>query len=153
MTYPVANVKVYGLDESVRTIVSLSGEPSAAGSPPFLTPNSSQEVLTMMTFDQYQQLARRTQNQSIDQTSMFIHSICGLMGELGEVASIYQKKIQGHPVDNQKVCEELGDLLWFVAEFSDWCGLNLSDVAANNVAKLLKRYPDGFEEVRSLNRE
>ena len=107
----------------------------------------------MMTFDQYQQLARRTQNQSIDQTSMFIHSICGLMGELGEVASIYQKKIQGHPVDNQKVCEELGDLLWFVAEFADWCGLNLSDVAANNVAKLLKRYPDGFEEVRSLNRE
>ena len=40
--------------------------------------------------------------------------------------------------------EELGDVLWYVANIATQCGLNLEDIIAQNVDKLLARYPDKY---------
>ena len=77
----------------------------------------------------------------------------GLMSEVGEIASIYQKKHQGHSVVTSEVALELGDLLWFAAELCDVLGYDLETIAKWNIDKLRRRYPEGFDAERSLNRE
>ena len=49
--------------------------------------------------------------------------------------------------------KELGDALWFLAEIATAMGVTLDEIAAMNISKLMKRYPDGFSEERSVNRE
>ena len=49
--------------------------------------------------------------------------------------------------------DELGDVLWYLAEAATACGLDLSQIAADNVNKLRQRYPDGFSQERSIHRD
>ena len=62
-----------------------------------------------------------------------------------------------HDLDNQVIEEhakkELGDLLWFIAEYCTAMGWTLEEVMEQNVTKLKARYPKGFEYDKSLNRE
>lgn len=105
-----------------------------------------------MTFDEYQVLARRTQNDELKADELMHHALHGLAAEVGEIHSIFQKKYQGHLVEPEKILDELGDLLWFVSETADALGFHLSSIANHNVSKLLDRYPDGFDAERSVNR-
>ena len=60
---------------------------------------------------------------------------------------------QGHDLDVNHVAEELGDVLWYVAVGAEAIGLTLGEVAQRNIDKLKRRYPDGFDKSRSINRE
>lgn len=77
----------------------------------------------------------------------------GLTGEAGEVAD-YLKKVVGHKhnLDKDTLVKELGDVMWYVAEICNAIGVEMGDVAAENIAKLQARYPDGFSTERSVNR-
>ena len=55
--------------------------------------------------------------------------------------------------DKEKIKEELGDVLWYIASMCHCLGMDLKDVAAKNVEKLMIRYPNGFDTERSKNRE
>lgn len=50
------------------------------------------------------------------------------------------------------VIDELGDLMWFIAEFCDVLHVSVEEVAERNIDKLRARYPEGFAEERSLHR-
>jgi len=64
----------------------------------------------------------------------------GLSGEVGEAASLLAKSVRdGYPVDVNKMCKELGDVLWFVALLADYYGLSLSQLANTNLEKLTGR--------------
>lgn len=106
-----------------------------------------------MDFDKYQALARRTQNRRLNHDQRLNHALRGLPAEVGEVCGLFQKIYQGHPLNIDKVVDEMGDVFWFMAELADELGISLNDVAENNIAKLRKRYPDGFSEEESLHRE
>ena len=106
-----------------------------------------------MTFRDYQELARRTQNHALWDKERLRHALFGLASEAGEILGIYQKELQGHMVSRDKVIDELGDLLWFCSELADSLEVTLDDVAMHNVAKLRERYPRGFESCRSINRK
>lgn len=106
-----------------------------------------------MTLNKYQELASRTINKRLSNASLEAHALHGLASELGEIHGIFQKAYQGHEVDKLEVKKELGDLLWFIAELATSAGWTLDEIASLNIAKLMKRYPKGFEEARSLNRE
>lgn len=84
---------------------------------------------------------------------MLDHALFGMVGEVGEIHSIFQKELQGHPIDLIDLKNEVGDLLWFVSELCTYYGWDLSDVMAGNIKKLMERYPDGFEYDRSVNRD
>ena len=51
------------------------------------------------------------------------------------------------------MAEELGDVCWYVAEMASGLGLPLEEIMAQNIEKLRKRYPDGFDAERSVHRE
>lgn len=106
-----------------------------------------------MNFKQYQDLARRTQNDGLNDYERKSHALHGLASEVGEIHAIYQKYYQGHPIIRANVIDELGDLLWFVAELCDTLLVSMDEVAEHNIDKLRRRYPDGFDAEHSLHRE
>jgi NTP pyrophosphatase (non-canonical NTP hydrolase) len=101
------------------------------------------------SLDSYQRDANRT-----NATADLANKALGLCGEAGEVAELVKKHLyHGHPLDKEKLRNELGDVLWYVATMASDFGIPLSDVASANVDKLRRRYPDGFSVERSLNRD
>ena len=106
-----------------------------------------------MTLNDYQELAQRTSNNALP-SNKIENGILGLCGESGECAEILKKYLhQGHEFDREAMKAELGDVLWYVAELASGLGATLEEVAAGNIEKLRKRYPDGFAPERSVNRE
>lgn len=105
-----------------------------------------------MNFEEYQELASRTINQKLSVKEIELHALHGMSSEIGEVHSIYQKVYQGHDFDLNHVCSELGDLLWFVAEWCTAMGVDLDAIAYYNIEKLKARYPEGFDIDKSLHR-
>lgn len=78
----------------------------------------------------------------------------GIGGEAGEVQDIIKKYVfHGHPLDKDKIRGELGDVLWYIARIAAWSDLTLDEIAQTNIEKLERRYPNGFDKEKSINRE
>lgn len=109
---------------------------------------------TDFTFDEYKKLAMRTAAiPEEDKESRLTHAALGLASEAGEVAGLLQKEFQGHERDKNHIKKELGDCLWMIAEACDALDISMTEVAKTNIAKLKARFPEGFSEERSLNRD
>ena len=107
-----------------------------------------------MTGNEFQQHALRTMNEPNMPYGDLLIGALGLAGEAGEVCDHIKKFIgQGHELDREHVKEELGDVLWYVAITATAIGATLDDVMSTNVLKLIRRYPNGFEMERSVNRD
>lgn len=106
-----------------------------------------------MTGNEYQKLASRTINMSLTYEGQSNHALHGMVGEIGELHSLYQKKYQGHEFDAVHAKKELGDLLWFVAEYCTAHGWKLEDIMQMNIDKLKARFPEGFDSEKSLHRQ
>ncbi|MFA6829499.1 MAG: nucleoside triphosphate pyrophosphohydrolase family protein [Bacilli bacterium] len=85
---------------------------------------------------------------------MVLNGVLGLAGESGECCDIVKKvRFQGHEMDNRHLMEELGDVLWYVAETASGLGVTLEEVAQFNLDKLHSRYHgETFHAVDSVNR-
>lgn len=106
-----------------------------------------------MDFKDYQRQAQRTVRGGRARELQLDNWALGLAGEAGEVADIIKKHVHHtHPLDVDKVNDELGDVLWYVSVMATECGLSLDDIAHNNCVKLAERYPEGFSPERSINR-
>jgi len=106
-----------------------------------------------MQADEYQRLALTTLNPALQEKEILINGVMGLCGEAGEAIDLVKKHLaQGHPLDRERLAQELGDVAWYLAETAHAIGYSLNDIFAKNIEKLKKRYPDGFEESRSLAR-
>lgn len=104
-------------------------------------------------FEDYQWLAMRTAK-TLNQEQLITNGVLGANGEAGEIADILKKAMfQGHELDREKMIEECGDLLWYCAILAQGLGTTLGQIAHQNIEKLQKRYPDGFDPERSKNRE
>lgn len=106
-----------------------------------------------MNFAEYQKAAQRTSNTGTGKDKI-INGAMGLSGEAGEVIDLVKKHMfQGHEMDIEKLIDEAGDCLWYIAEIAAGLGVTLEEIARHNIDKLWKRYPEGFDSVRSTNRE
>lgn len=105
-----------------------------------------------MTGNYYQKLAARTINTDLSRIEKEYHALHGMVGEIGELHSIYQKSYQGHGLNFEHMKKELGDLLWFVAEYCTTMNWELEEIMQLNIEKLLNRYPDKFDAEKSLHR-
>ncbi len=113
---------------------------------------------------QYQEAALRTWNTNQDFGGRVLNAVLGLSGESGEVADIVKKAIfHGHGFDpahcpgeedgnTHKIALELGDILYYISIMSHEMGYTLEDIAQMNIAKLTKRYPNGFSREASQAR-
>lgn len=105
-----------------------------------------------MTGNEYQKLAARTINKNLAPAGMEHHALYGMCGEVGELQSLYQKTYQGHKLDKEHAKKELGDLLWFAAEYCTAHDWKMEEVMTANIEKLRVRYPEGFDTDHSLHR-
>ena len=106
-----------------------------------------------MDFVEYQKAAQRTSN-TITGKDKIINGCMGLAGEAGEVIDVLKKHMfQGHELDRAKMIDEASDCMWYLAEIATGLGVTLEEIAQHNVDKLWKRFPTGFDSVRSVNRE
>ncbi|NMA95459.1 MAG: nucleoside triphosphate pyrophosphohydrolase family protein [Clostridiales bacterium] len=105
-----------------------------------------------MKANEYQEAALRTASSTATK-DLILNGALGLAGESGEVADHIKKHLfQGHDLDRQNLVNELGDICWYIAIMAEGLGYTLEDVMKLNIEKLLRRYPDGFEKERSINR-
>ena len=106
------------------------------------------------TLNEYQKLCIRTTISQMDEKMTHLAWSLALAGEAGELANRTKKVfIHGHPYDQDKVVEELGDILWYVAVYAHDIGVDLQELAVRNIDKLEKRYPDGFSSEASIRRD
>lgn len=106
-----------------------------------------------MEIFEYQNLAYRTVNYDLTWKELEKHALYGMVSEIGELHGIYQKTYQGHEFNEEHAKKELGDLMWFIAEYCTAHAWKLDDICQMNVDKLKNRYPDGFEADKSLHRK
>jgi len=107
-----------------------------------------------MTMDRYQQLAGLTAGAGGQGERRLLVSALGLAGEAGEFANLVKKLVaHGHDIPPRMLADELGDVMWYVAEAATASGLSLGEIALQNVDKLRQRYPNGFEPQRSIDRQ
>ena len=106
-----------------------------------------------MTINEYQKLAMTTLNPELSPKDVLINGVMGLCGESGEAIDIVKKWLaQGHELDKEKLAKELGDIAWYLAETAYALDIPLEQVLEGNIEKLKKRYPEGFDSSRSINR-
>lgn len=75
-----------------------------------------------------------------------MRAIIGVVGESAEVIDhIMTAETVGGNVHDEEMKLELGDILYYAAVGAANIGLPLSQVAAANKAKLIARYPEGFQ--------
>ena len=106
-----------------------------------------------MLGNEYQRLAGRTINMNLSEEGKVNHALHGMVGEIGELHSLYQKVYQGHEFDAVHAKKEVGDLLWFVAEYCTAQGWELEEIMQMNIDKLKARFPEGFDSEKSLHRK
>ena len=107
-----------------------------------------------MTLSEYQRLARKTATYPQDHSPVYAelgtlsYLMLGLCSEAGECASKVKKALRDNggvlsAEAREALLDELGDVLWYVAEAVTALGANLDDVAGWNVAKLRSRAERG----------
>ena len=107
-----------------------------------------------MTINEYQSLAMLTKNPDLTGRELLINSVMGLCGESGEVIDLVKKHVShGHPLNREKLIDELGDVAWYLAVCATVLDVSLEEILERNIEKLKKRYPEGFSTYRSINRE
>ncbi len=75
-----------------------------------------------------------------------IRSFLGIAGEAGELSERVKKYLRGdYGIEElrERSFKELGDVLYYVAVTAHELGLNLDDIAEQNIAKLAQRHIDG----------
>lgn len=111
----------------------------------------------MMTVNEYQNLALRTEPKGLSIkgiASRLSNGLMGLNGEAGEAIDILKKSLfQGHELDKAHLAKELGDVAWYLAVSASAIGYSLEEIFQMNIDKLKARYPEGFSEERSNNRD
>ena len=100
-----------------------------------------------MDFNSYQKEALRTDRvparEDADDAASLIVPMLGLAGETGQLLSEYKKHLRdgdAHRLFKERVAEELGDLLWYIANVASKFDLSLSDIAGANLAKVKQRW-------------
>lgn len=99
-----------------------------------------------MNFNDYQAESKKTvQQYNADETANIVITYLGLIGEAGSVVSELKKKLRdGDSYSNfkNKLREELGDVLWYIAAIASQNNLSLDEIANENIAKILDRFSD-----------
>ena len=81
------------------------------------------------------------------------HMTFGMFTEAAELADVFKKNMAyKKPIDWVNVKEEVGDLMWYIANFCRANGFDLEEIMQTNIYKLAARYPNKFSENRANNR-
>ena len=106
-----------------------------------------------MTLAEYHDRAARTLNRSLSTDQRLLDASAGLVEEAGEVLGLVRKHMfMQHDLDTGRLTTELGDALWCLTAAAGALGVSLDEIAAANLAKLRRRYPEGYSDEASAGR-
>lgn len=106
-----------------------------------------------LSFNEYQKQAFDLVSED-GRKDLILNGVLGLAGESGECCDIVKKnRFQGHDLDKEHLMDELGDVLWYIAETCSGLGVTLEECAQYNLDKLHARYPGGFSKDKSIHRK
>ena len=97
-----------------------------------------------MDFQQFQATAATTDQVPGTSEKAMLVPLLGLAGEVGTLLSEYKKFLRdgnAHQRFHEQVAEDLGDLLWYVANAATKFGLDLEEIAKKNIEKTRGRWP------------
>lgn len=101
----------------------------------------------------YPLLVEKTRRSDLSVDEQMKNASMGLAGEAGEAVDIIKKyAYQGHELEVEELLDELGDVIYYLYWLCILFQIDFSEICFNNMNKLTKRYPNGFEEERSINR-
>lgn len=104
-----------------------------------------------LSFREYQRLAALTDQTSDDALSHNTIPLLGLAGEVGSLLTEYKKFLRDgerYRPFTDEVSEEIGDVLWYLASIARKAGLDLEEVAQENLAKISERWPSNSNQER-----
>ena len=96
-----------------------------------------------MDLDNFQRIAQETDQVPGTGTDALIIPLLGLVGEAATLQTEFKKRLRdgaAHARFSEQVAEELGDILWYVANVAHKVGLSLNDIAQNNLDKTRGRW-------------
>lgn len=99
-----------------------------------------------MDFDRYQQISAQTDqfsNRKKNDTDLMI-PLLGIAGETGTLLAEFKKKIrdkESYDGFRGRAEEEIGDVLWYLANIATRLNLALSTIASKNLTKTQERWP------------
>jgi len=104
-----------------------------------------------MDFNKYQKECRKTDVGTAAQDCLepgWLYYTLGIAGEAGELTEKVKKLFRDkHGVIDQEfrdnIIKEMGDVLWYMARFSDQFEIEFNDVAKTNIEKLASRKDRG----------
>ena len=127
------------------------------------TTTSKTSKNTMMLGDRLGNLCGNTWHRGDEhgeelQVARLLTAVIGMMAESGEFAEVVKKKVfqADTQFSNDEIFHmkrELGDVLWYWVQGCIALGFTPDEVMDENINKLEKRYPNGFEVIRSEVRE
>ena len=100
-----------------------------------------------LTIAEYQRRSQRTDHfpQSVnDSNDPLLGPLLGLAGEVGTLLAAYKKWLRdgaAYELFKDNVAEELGDILWYLANAAEKADLSLEEVAHSNLTKTSDRWP------------
>ena len=102
----------------------------------------------------YPAIVNHTIRHDLSKEERMKNAAMGMAGEVGEVVDALKKHFfQGHQLDVNEILDELGDVAYYVCLLCLELGIDFSQMCYNNMTKLARRYPDGFDKNRSIHKE
>jgi len=98
-----------------------------------------------MDLKEYQAIAKTTAK--IDFKTPEEEIMCwglGVTGEAGDIGSCIKKTFAHKKDVKEGIKENIGDMLWYTAMICNFFGWDLEEVLKQNIEKLKKRFPEGF---------
>lgn len=95
---------------------------------------------------EYQELCKNTAQKFEDKEKEILTWGLGIVGEAGDVAGCIKKTFSHKNDQVAGIRENLGDVLWYAATICNYFNWDLDEVLGENIAKLQKRYPEGFTQ-------
>lgn len=107
-----------------------------------------------MDINKYQELASRTLPELGSKQANDLHMIMGMQTEIGELTDIHKREFAyKKPLDKIHQTEEVGDILWYLANYCKINDISIEDAMDKNIRKLQARFPEKFTEHDALNRD
>jgi NTP pyrophosphatase (non-canonical NTP hydrolase) len=101
-----------------------------------------------VTLDEYQRRAAATDAREIAKNPELAVLLLGLAGETGSLLTLYKKQLRdgdAFQVAEQRLSEEMGDILWYLAAIARRCELSLETIAQENLDKTRSRWLSGID--------
>lgn len=107
-----------------------------------------------MDANEYQYRALSTLMPLYSTKEALVYCVLGLAGESSKVSEHIKKWVyHGHALDKTMLKFFLGHVLYHIAVAAHKLGYTLSEVMEYNLDKLTDRYPEGFTQECSRNRD